>query len=245
MIGVIRLRRNFDLTMIIFIGILALNSLRGGAFSDPVSWFMNVLMTLPAIIIGLSFHEYAHAYVANKLGDPTPRMQGRVTINPMAHVDPIGLAALIFAGFGWGVPVQINPANFRNRRRDELLVSLAGVVMNLIIAIVFTIIAKVLLLTLGYSMMSTSWGSILWTMIMYIIQINLVLMIFNLIPCPPLDGFSVISEIFDIKHTDFYWTVYRYGNIILMALIIFGITGMIISPAVNLLFGLLQSLILF
>ncbi len=240
------MRRNFDMSFLILIAILAYNSFRGGAFSDPVSWLMNELMMLPAIIIGLSLHEYAHAAVAFRLGDPTPKMQGRVTINPLAHIDPLGLAALFFAGFGWGVPVQINPFNFKNRRRDELLVSLAGVTMNLIVAIVFAIVAKVLLLTLGAAFLSgTSLGSTLWTMIMYIIQINLVLMIFNLIPCPPLDGFSVISEIFNIKQTQLYWTIYSYGNWILIAMIIFGITGMIISPCVSFIFSLLQTLIIF
>lgn len=239
------MRRNLDFTLILFIGILALNSLRNGALSNPMDWLMNMLMTLPAIIIGLSFHEYAHAIVSYKLGDPTPKMQGRVTINPMAHIDPLGLAALIFAGFGWGVPVQINPANYANRRKGELLVSLAGVTMNLIIAVLFAVIAKVLLVTLGAATLSVSWGGVLWTMIMYVIQINLVLMIFNLIPCPPLDGFSIIAEIFNLKTTNFYWTVYRYGDWILMALIIFGVTGRIISPAVYTLFSLLQNLIIF
>lgn len=200
-------------------------------------------MFLPAIIIGLSLHEYAHAKVAYKLGDPTPKMQGRVTINPLAHIDPVGLAALLFVGFGWGVPVQINPSNFRHRRRDELMVALAGVTMNLIIAIVFAIIAKVLYMTAGAVFLSSGVGSILWLMIMYVIQINLVLMIFNLIPCPPLDGFSIISEIFNIKHTEFYWTLYRYGNWILIALIIFGITGMIISPCVQFFMSVLNNFI--
>ena len=239
------MRRNYDLTMIIFIGILALNSLRSGAFSNPMDWLMDVLMTLPAIIIGLSFHEYAHALVSYKLGDPTPKMQGRVTINPMAHMDPIGLAALIFAGFGWGVPVEINPTNYANRRKGEFLVAIAGVTMNLIIAIVFAVIAKILLMTMGAATLSTGGGSILWTMIMYVIQINLVLMIFNLIPCPPLDGFSIISEIFNLKTTNLYWTLYRYGNVILIALIIFGVTSRIISPAVYFLFSLLQNYIIF
>lgn len=237
------MRRNFDITFLILVAFLAMNSFRSGAFSDPMAWIMSELIMLPGIIIGLAFHEYAHAAVAYKLGDPTPKMQGRVTINPLAHIDPIGLAALLFAGFGWGVPVQINPANFRNRRRDELLVSLAGVTMNLIVAIVFTIVAKLLYVFAGPAFLSGNLGSIIWTMVMYIIQINLVLMIFNLIPCPPLDGFSVISEIFDIKHTELYWTIYRYGDWILIALIIFGITGMIISPCVSFLFSLLNSFI--
>ena len=238
------MRRNFDISFMRLIAILLMNSLRSGAFAHPLQWLMSELILLPGIIVGLSFHEYAHAKVAYKLGDPTPKMQGRVTINPLAHIDPVGLAALLFAGFGWGVPVQINPANFRNRRKGELLVSLAGVAMNLLIAVIFAVVAKLLVVFLGYSFLSGSFGSILWTMIMYIIQINLVLMIFNLIPCPPLDGFSVISEIFNIKHTGFYWTLYRYGDWILIALIIFGITGMIISPCVDFFFELLQRFIL-
>ena len=238
------MRRNIDVSFLILIVILAFNSLRRGAFDDPAGWLMNILMLLPAIIIGLSFHEYAHAVTAYKMGDPTPKMQGRVTINPMAHIDWLGFAALVFCGFGWGVPVEINPANFRNRRKGELLVSLAGVAMNLLIAVIFAVVDKLLVVFLGYSFLSGSFGSILWTMIMYIIQINLVLMIFNLIPCPPLDGFSVISEIFNIKHTGFYWTLYRYGDWILIGLIIFGITGMIISPCVEFFFGLLQKFIL-
>ena len=238
------MRRNFNITFLILRVVLLSNAFRRGAFSDPMNWLMGELMMLPGIIIGLAFHEFAHAAVAFKLGDPTPKMQGRVTINPLAHIDPVGLAALLFAGFGWGVPVQINPSNFKKRRRDELLVSLAGVTMNLVIAIVFAIVAKILYMTMGPSFLSGSVGIILWMMIMYVIQINLVLMIFNLIPCPPLDGFSIISEIFNIKHTEIYWTLYRYGDWILIALIIFGITGRIISPCVNFLFGILSSFII-
>ena len=193
------MRRNFDITFVILIVILALSAFRHGDFADPM--------------------------------------------DPLAHIDPVGLAALLFVGFGWGVPVQINPSNFRHRRRDELMVALAGVTMNLIIAIVFAIIAKVLYMTAGAVFLSSGVGSILWFMIMYVIQINLVLMIFNLIPCPPLDGFSIISEIFNIKHTEFYWTLYRYGNWILIALIIFGITGMIISPCVQFFMSVLNNFI--
>ena len=156
------MRRNWDLSMMVLIIILAFSSFRNGAFSSPMEWLMNKLMFLPAIIIGLSLHEYAHAKVAYKLGDPTPKMQGRVSINPLAHIDWVGFASLIFVGFGWGRPVEINPANFKNRRRDELLVSLAGVVMNLIIAVIFAFVAKILLAVLGYSFLSGTFGNILW-----------------------------------------------------------------------------------
>jgi len=238
------MRRNFDISFIILVVILASNSIRRGAFSDPAAWLMDIITMLPAIIIGLSLHEYAHAFAAYKLGDPTPKMQGRVTINPMAHIDPLGFAALVFAGFGWGVPVQINPANFRNRRRDELIVSIAGVTMNFVVAVVFTLVAKVILLAAGPAFLSSGLGSALWTIIIYVIYINLILMVFNLIPCPPLDGFSIVSEIFNLKTTELYWRIYSYGNWILVALIIFGITGKILTPCVSFLFGILQGFII-
>lgn len=239
------MRRNWDLSMMVLIIILAFSSFRSGAFSSPMEWLMNKLMFLPAIIIGLSLHEYAHAKVAYELGDPTPKMQGRVSINPLAHIDWVGFASLIFVGFGWGRPVEINPANFKKRRRDELLVSLAGVVMNLIIAVIFAFVAKILLAVLGYSFISGTFGNILWTMVIDIVIINLALMIFNLIPCPPLDGFSVITEIFNLKTTELYWRLYQYGNWILIALIIFGVTSKILSPCLNFLYSLLASYIIY
>ena len=144
-----------------------------------------------------------------------------------------------------GRPVEINPANFKKRRRDELLVSLAGVVMNLIIAVIFAFVAKILLAVLGYSFLSGTFGNILWTMVIDIVIINLALMIFNLIPCPPLDGFSVITEIFNLKTTELYWRLYQYGNWILIALIIFGVTSKILSPCLNFLYSLLASYIIY
>ncbi len=235
------MRRNWDISMIIIVVILAFSSLRRGAFTSPMEWLMQELMLLPAIIIGLSFHEYAHAVVAYKLGDPTPKMQGRVSLNPMAHIDWIGFAALIFVGFGWGRPVEINPSNFRNRRKGELMVALAGVAMNLLIAVVFAVIAKIVLLCGGYDFVSTNLGTILWKMIINVIWINLVLMLFNLIPCPPLDGFSVVTELFNIKHTQLYWRIYQYGNLILIALIVFNVTYIILNPCVDFFFSLLMN----
>lgn len=123
-----------------------------GILSNPGEWFISELMMLPGIIIGLSFHEFAHGIVAYKLGDPTPKYQGRLTVNPAAHIDPIGFIALLFMGFGWGKAVEINPYNFKNRRRDELLVSVAGVVMNLIIAIIFTLVYRAYTTATGLSL---------------------------------------------------------------------------------------------
>lgn len=238
------MRRQINPVLFIFLILMVFNSFRRGAFSSPMDWLMGTIMMIPGIIIGLSFHEFAHAWVACKLGDPTPKFQGRVTINPKAHVDPIGLIALLFAGFGWGVPVEINPSNFKNRRRDELLVSLAGVVMNLIVAIVFAIIIKILITAGGTQLWNSGLGNALWTILFYVIHINLVLMIFNLIPVPPLDGFSIITELFNLKHTELYYTVYNNGSFILLLLILLGVTNTILTPCVNFFLNLFQYFIL-
>lgn len=239
------MRRNYDFTMILFIGILIANWFRNGAISDPMGWLMDILMMLPAVIVGLSFHEYSHALVSHKLGDPTPKQQGRLTINPMAHIDLVGLIALVLAGFGWGKPVEVNTAYYANKRKGEIMVSLAGVVMNLIIAVLFSVIAKVLLLTLGPSILSTGGGYVLWEMIMYMIQMNLILMVFNLVPCPPLDGFNIVAETFHLKDTGIYWTVVKYGYWIMLLLILTGILQKFISPIIFGFFGILQSYIIF
>ena len=227
-------RNNIDITFIILVLLLAGNSIRSGAFSDPREWILYKILLLPAIVIGLSMHEFAHAAVAYKLGDNTPKLQGRVTINPMAHIDWVGLVALFFCGFGWGQPVQINPYNFKNRRRDELLVAVAGVAMNLVIAALFTVVAKLVFVATGPAWLSgTTLGSGILKILIYIVQINIVLMIFNLIPVPPLDGFNIIANIFGFAQTETYWRIYRYGNWILVAIIIFGVTGYVISPCVQ------------
>lgn len=210
-----------------------------------MDWLMETILVIPGVVIGLSFHEFAHGWTAYKLGDPTPKFQGRVTISPLAHIDPIGFVALLFAGFGWGVPVEINPNNFKNRRRDELIVSLAGVAMNFIMAIVFAFIMKAILIAGGSTFIMSGLGSALWDILVYVVQINLVLMIFNLIPVPPLDGFSVVTEIFNIKHTQLYYTIYNNGFFILMALILFDITDMILTPGVSFFMNLIVNHIVF
>ena len=192
------------------------------------------LLSLPGIIIGLSFHEFAHAWVSDKLGDPTPRRQGRVTLNPLAHIDWIGFAALLLVGFGWGKPVQIDPGYYKHRRRDEFLVAIAGVTMNLILAVLLSIPAK--------AMAKTANGGIsemIYMMIVYAIMVNLVLMIFNLIPCPPLDGWGILTQIFRLDRYSWWHKVYQYGTWILLALILTHATSAIISPAVYLLMGVL------
>lgn len=196
------------------------------------------ILMLPGIIIGLSFHEFAHAWVSDKLGDPTPRRQGRVTINPLAHIDWIGFLALLLVGFGWGKPVQIDPGYYKNRRRDEFLVSIAGVTMNLILAVIFSIPARAMVKAFSGAMASDIVYNI-YLMIFYIISINIVLMIFNLIPCPPLDGWGIITQIFRLDRYSWWYKVYQYGTWILLALIVFNVTDLIITPLVSLILGVL------
>ena len=196
------------------------------------------ILMLPGIIIGLSFHEFAHAWMSDKLGDPTPRRQGRVTVNPLAHIDPIGFLALLLVGFGWGKPVQIDPGYYKHRRRDEFLVSIAGVTMNLLLAIIFSIPARWMVKAFSGVAASDLVYNI-YLMLFYIVSINIVLMIFNLIPCPPLDGWGIITQIFRLDRYSWWYKVYQYGTWILLALIIFNVTDRIITPLVSMILGVL------
>lgn len=228
------------------IGLLALLgyfAIKDGAMNDPLAWLMNIVIMLPGIVIGLSFHEYAHALVAYKLGDDTPKLQGRVTVNPLAHIDPIGFLAILLIRFGWGKPVEIYPGNFKNRRRDTILVSLAGVMMNLMIAIFFTLVLKLMIAGLGINVFLDGMGNSIFMMLYYVVFINLMLMIFNLLPVPPLDGFSIITEVFDLRKSEFYYWVSNRGFLILMILIVFNITGFVLTPAIQFFMGIVEKVI--
>lgn len=212
-------------------------------FVDFGDWIIDKLIILPGIIIGLSFHEFAHGMVSNLLGDPTPKAQGRLTINPAAHIDPFGFICLFLAGFGWGVPVEIDPRYYKHRRRDEFLVSIAGVLMNLFIAVVFTLVLK------GFILWHPAWlsgaaGQIVMEIVIGIIQINVVLMVFNLLPVPPLDGFNILTEIFNLRKYSWYYAVYDKGFLILLALIIFNVTDVVLIPCVNFAYQTIMNLIL-
>lgn len=196
------------------------------------------VLMLPGIIIGLSFHEFAHAWVSDKLGDPTPRRQGRVTINPLAHIDWMGFLALLLVGFGWGKPVQIDPGYYKHRRRDEFLVGIAGVTMNLLLAVIFSLPARAMVKAFSGAAASDLIYNV-YLMLFYIVSINVVLMIFNLIPCPPLDGWGIITQIFRLDRYSWWYKVYQYGTWILLALIVFNITDLILTPLVSLIVGAL------
>lgn len=224
------------------IAVMAFWGIKSLLTGDLGAWFMARMLMLPGIVIGLSFHEFAHAAVAYKLGDMTPKFQGRVTTNPMAHIDPIGFISLLLIGFGWGKPVQINPRSFKKPRRDEMLVAIAGVAMNLILAIVFMIVAAILLKAgVGFS---SKVEELTFQMVIYIVQINLMLMAFNLLPIPPLDGFNIVTELFDLRKYDIYYTIYNNSMIILLAVIMLNIPSLILSPIIDVVFSILASIFL-
>ena len=229
--------------ILMLILMVAMRFIRGG-MSDPMGWIINRLLMIPGIIIGLSLHEFGHAIVSTKLGDPTPRNQGRVTINPLAHIDPMGMLALFFAGFGWGVPVQIDPRYYKHRRRDEALVAVAGVTMNLIIVILTTILLKVIINLAPTGFLISSIGDIILEIIENVILINIVLMFFNLIPIPPLDGFNLITQIFNLSKYEWYLPLYRNGFFILLLLIMMNITGTVLGPLVSGVYRLCYSFII-
>lgn len=218
-----RFFRRMDPIFWVFIAILIVERLLN--MSNPGAWLYAKLVLLPGIIIGISLHEAGHAYASHLLGDPTPKSQGRLSISPMAHIDPIGMVFIIIAGFGWGKPVEINPYFYKNKRRDEFIVSIAGVTINLLIAVFFGIIARIMI-------KNSMANGILFDMVFFTVYINLVLMIFNLIPCPPLDGWGIITQIFDLRKYSWWYPIYQRGTLILMALIIFNVTSIIITPPV-------------
>jgi len=190
-------------------------------FSSPIAFFISAI----GLLLAITIHEFAHAFTADRLGDPTPRSQNRVSLNPLVHLDPLGTTMLLFFGFGWGKPVVFDPHNLRNIRKDTVLISLAGPTSNILLATI-----------LGLTTTST---------IFYpLIYINLVLAIFNLVPVFPLDGEKILSGLLPRNLSFEYQNIMqKYGTLILIVLVlpIFGgspITSLI-SPIINLIFQLL------
>ncbi len=179
------------------------------------------LLMLPAILFGFSTHEFWHAYTATSFGDDTPAKQGRLTLNPLAHIDLIGFLLLIYAGFGWAKPVQVNPQAFRNPKRDDILVSIAGPLSNLVTAVIFALIIKGLFLFARELFVIAGYGEYILRILIYFVWINLVLFVFNLIPLPPLDGSHVLFALLPDRFQHLKEQFFQFGGIALMALILF------------------------
>ena len=199
--------------------------------------FASMIYRIPALLFAISIHEYAHAQCADSMGDPTARYMGRLTFNPMAHLDPIGAILLVVAGFGWAKGVPINVNNFRNRREGILKVSFAGPAANLFLCF----LAALMMALLGrMGMLSDGLYKFLFWMQLY----NVWFAFFNLIPVPPLDGSRILSELLPAKQSwQFNEIVDRYGFYILIALVFTGITSMIINPLANGYLRLIQGML--
>ena len=196
----------------------------------------DILLTLPAVIIAITFHEFAHAFVADKLGDTTPRSQGRLTLNPLKHLDPVGFVLLMFAHVGWGKPVEINPNNFTSNKSKsacEALVSLAGPIMNFIIAIISTVIYFALY---KYAPANEFAISILITVSYLTAIINIGIGVFNLIPLPPLDGEKIFRHILPYKAQQWLDRNSYILNMIFLLLWFFGLLGVVVSPVINVIY---------
>ncbi len=194
---------------------------------------MDFIINALAFIIALTIHEFSHAYVADKLGDPTPRSYGRLTLNPLAHLDPLGTLAIVFIGFGWAKPVPFDPYNLRNPKQDSMLIALAGPASNLILAIILSLVIKIIPPT------------IISDILLYIMMGNIGIAIFNIIPVFPLDGEKILTGLLpDSLAIEFQNIMHQFGTIILvlMLLPIFGGTSPIvalISPVISLVVKLL------
>ncbi len=223
------LNRPYLILLLILIAFGPLENLITGGVKGMVDWCIGIACMLPGIVIGVSLHEFAHAKAAVLCGDPTPLYMGRVSLDPRDHFDPLGLFCLIFIRFGWGKPVVINPQNFRHTRRDSIIVGLAGVTMNLAAAVVFSVIVRLFALAGLETLFTNSALRIAASICMYVVWINLTLMFFNLLPVPPLDGFGVVADLFDLRSTAIYDFVYRNGMLILLLLIMFRIPSRVIS----------------
>lgn len=200
------------------------------------------LVWLPVIIIALTFHEYAHGLVAYHLGDNTARDLGRLTINPLPHLDPVGFLIMIFPPhFGWAKPVPVNPWGFDrvSPRTGMMLVAAAGPLMNILLAALSLFIIRLL-----SPMAQNNNVAVLMTFLTYLFQINVVLAAFNLIPLPPLDGSRVLAGFLPERGGEIMDFLERYGFIILLLLILSPALDMVLGPLINIIRNLLVRIIL-
>jgi Zn-dependent protease len=206
-------------------------------FNFSQAYFLNLALSLPGIFIAISFHEMAHGFAADALGDPTAKNAGRLTINPLKHIDPLGLISMVLFRFGWAKPVPINPMYFKDRKKGTIIVSLAGVVTNLILAFIGMA---------AFLAVYPFQNQILTTILQYVYLYNIVFAVFNIIPIPPLDGSQILVVFLKPKALMTYYKYQRYGMILIFVLAFTGLLGIIINPLIsgieNLFLSILMSI---
>lgn len=203
--------------------------------TNPGALF-SLLLSIPGVLVAITFHEFAHGFVAYKLGDNTAKDEGRLSLNPLDHLDPIGTLMLLFAGFGWGKPVHVNPRNYTRKismEKGEAIVSSAGPIMNILLAIIFTLIYFAVKKYASVAFLSSTVGGIILLLIFSIISTNIGLGVFNLIPLPPLDGSKIIMPFLPYKAKEFFVNNEQIFSLIFVVLWVTGIAGIIITPVIN------------
>ena len=219
-------------TLYIIIGILVVISL----MSYGTSGIFSLILSIPAVLLAITVHEFGHAFAAYKLGDDTPLRQGRLSLNPLDHIDPLGIAMLLFAHIGWGKPVQVDPRNYNRDisvEKADAIVSFAGPLMNFITAIIFALIYCAIYKFASTAFMVSTIGTVIMLLISSTISINIGLGVFNLIPLPPLDGSKIIMPFLPYKAKEFFVNNEQIFYIIFVLIWITGIAGTIITPAIN------------
>ena len=201
-----------------------LSAIRSGEPEQVRELLIVFLMWLPIIMLSLSFHEASHAFIAYKLGDPTARNFGRVTLNPVKHLDPIGFISMLIVGFGWANPVPVNPNNFKNPKNGMALTAIAGPVSNLIMSFIAMIIYRVLFFV---GLANGSYPTVAMNVFALVVTLNLSLAIFNLLPIPPLDG-SRIFNLFMSEKT--YFKVMKYEKYVFVGLAVLLYSGLLDKP---------------
>ena len=197
-----------------------------------------IIVRIPAVLLALSVHEAAHGWMAYKLGDPTAKMMGRVTLNPVKHLDPIGTLSMLLLGFGWAKPVPFNPHNFKKFRSGSALVALAGPVSNFLMAIVGYIVylSMMIILQQNPAIMQSNFSiayQALFNMAEMFFALNISLGVFNLIPIPPLDGSKVLFSFLPAKAYNFILNFERYGLFILFIVLVTGVLDVPIGYLMN------------
>lgn len=179
---------------------------------------METLRIIPAAVIGLTVHEFAHAYTASYLGDNTAREDGRISLNPLKHIDWMGFFLIVVAGFGWAKPVSFNPENLKHKRRDEILIAIAGPLSNFVVAILLLLIARGLFFFDFFY--ATETGVAIVNLLVISGVINFGLFVFNLLPIPPLDGSHLYLSLIKDRYPVLTLNVYKYGSMVLLAIIL-------------------------
>ncbi|MDY6826665.1 MAG: site-2 protease family protein [Bacillota bacterium] len=199
---------------------------------DPIT----IALRIPALLIAITAHEYAHARMAYHFGDATAKLQGRMNLNPINHLDPIGTLMILLVGFGWAKPVPINPYNFNQYRSGLRWVSFAGPMSNFILGFLTLLLLNILFIG-GLT------GGLFIQFMVVLMQLNILLAIFNLVPIPPLDGSKILMSFLPDAYLGFYRQLERYAMIILLLLIFTGGLGAIIMPLYRMVYGLFSTLI--